>query len=191
MPAICVDIDNVIAQTDKVMRKVIRDCSGNHVDLAYDDIVCFNYWLCRDTYGRRFDKSEWRKIHEEFTRAHLLRILPFDNVKDHLKCIGEKFDVHLATSRLVEGQEQTLVWLSQHQIPYCELHYVRQGEKHLINHHFVAAIDDDREQGYAFNYRGVRTFILAHPWNHISPYSPLRRVANWEELTREILNLTV
>ena len=191
MAAICVDIDNVVARTDEVMREVIRDCSKDHVDLSYEDVVCFDYWMCREAFGRRFDKSEWKTIHMEFTRNHLLRISPIDNISDHLQLILQRFDVHLVTSRLKEGEEHTLEWLKIHHIPYTELHFVKHGEKHLIKHSFVAAIEDDREQGIAFYARGVTVFLLAHPWNQVGTYSPLIRVANWEELTGTILSLTV
>jgi len=190
-PAVCVDIDNVIAKTDEVMREVIRAHSRLHVDLAYDDVVCFEYWMCRDRAGRRFDKNEWKKIHKEFTHSYLLQILPFDNIARYLKTIGGKFDVHLATSRLDDGQEATRVWLDQHSIPYRKLHFVPEGTKHLINEQFIAAIEDDREQGYAFYGKGVLVFLLAHPWNVVGPYSPLKRVEDWDRVTSELLNLAV
>lgn len=190
-PAVCVDIDNVIAKTDKVLRKVIRAHSKLHVDLTYIDVVCFEYWMCRDSTGRRFDKSEWKKIHEEFTHNYLLQILPFDNVNRYLKTISGMFDVHLATSRLDDGQEATRMWLNQHGMPYRKLHFVPEGTKHLINEQFVAAIEDDREQGYAFYSKGVVVFLLAHPWNVIGPYSPLNRVKDWDQVTSKLLNLAI
>ena len=190
-PPICVDIDNVIAKTDEVMRKVIRAHSRLQVGLAYEDVVCFEYWKCRDKDGRRFDNREWKKIHEEFTCNHLSKILPFDNVTPNLRTISGKFDVHLATSRLDDGRKATVGWLTQHNIPYKRLHFVKEGTKHLIDEQFVAAVEDDREQGYAFHSKGVCVFLLAHPWNTVGPHSPLKRVANWEQLTHELLNLTL
>jgi len=186
-----VDIDNVIAKTDEVMRKVIYEHSRSQVDLDYEDVVCFEYWKCRDGSGRRFDKSQWKKIHEEFTHNYLLKIMPFDNVAQNLGILGKKFEIHLATSRLDDGQKTTRVWLSQHDIPYKKLHFVQEGTKHLIDEPFVAAIEDDREQGYAFYSKGVHVFLLAHPWNVVGSHSPLRRVTDWELLTHELLNLSL
>jgi uncharacterized HAD superfamily protein len=187
--ALCVDIDNVIAKTDEVMRKVIYEYSRSQVDLGYEDIVCFEYWRCRDRSGRRFDKDEWKKIHEEFTHNYLLKIMPFDNVAQYLEILCTKFDIHLATSRLNDGQEATRVWLSQHGIPYKKLRFVQEGTKHLIDEKFIAAIEDDREQGYAFNSNGIPVFLLAHPWNVVGPHSPLKRVTDWKQLTHELLTL--
>lgn len=190
-PLICVDIDNVIAKTDEVMRRVIRAHSRLQVDLSYEDVICFEYWKCRDGAGRRFGKEEWSDIHTEFTRDHLLEIAPFDKVSYYLRNIREKFAVHLATSRLKDGQANTRLWLERNQIPYDELHFATEGTKHLIDEWFVAAVEDDREQGYAFYSKGIAVFLLAHPWNTVGSHSPLRRVDNWEQLTRELLNLNL
>ena len=188
MPKICVDIDNVVARTDDVLRGVIREFSKDHVDLAYEDVVCFDYWLCRDSRGRRFDRGEWNGIHREFILNHIMRIAPVENIQSHLARVAQCYEIHLATSRPEEGREDTVRWLCEHNIPYLNLHFVRNGEKHLISNDFHIAVDDDREQGYAFFAKGVRTFLLAHPWNEICPHSPLSRVANWEELTSQLLS---
>jgi uncharacterized HAD superfamily protein len=181
------DIDNVIARTDEVLRQVIRECSKDHVDLAYEDVVCFDYWLCRDSRGRRFDKAEWKGIHRKFVLNDLMRIPPVENVQFHLAQLGRYFEIHLATSRPEEGKEDTLRWLGKHHVPYDDLHFARDGEKHLIPVGFDTAVDDDREQGYAFFAKGIRVLLLAHPWNEVGPHSPLGRVAGWDELTRELL----
>jgi uncharacterized HAD superfamily protein len=191
MEAICVDIDNVIAHTDEVMREVIRDCSKDKVELAYEDVVCFDYWKCRDSSGRRFDKGEWRTIHEEFTRTHLLRIRPVESVNESLHRIAKRFEIHLATSRLPAGREDTLAWLAKYEIPHCKLHFVEHGQKHRIDNRFAAAIDDDREQGYEFHASGTQVFLLAHPWNEVGSRSSLKRVADWGKLTEGVLDLTV
>jgi len=188
-PAICLDIDNVIGATDSVMRGVIRDHSTTQVDLSYEDVVCFDYWLCRDRAGRRITREEWGIIHEAFTHHYLPRIVPYEGVKAHLERLIDRLEIHLATSRLKDGWSETIDWLSRHQIPYTELHFVNHGEKHLIDHPFLAAVEDDREQAYAFYSKGIEVFLLAHPWNIIGPCSPLNRVAGWPELTRKILSL--
>ena len=98
--SICIDIDNVIAKTDEVMRSVIRAHSRRGVDLQYEDVVCFDYWLCRDSQGRRIDRNEWDLIHREFTFNYLSRISPVDGVQEYLQRLAKWFDVHLTTSRL-------------------------------------------------------------------------------------------
>ena len=174
-PPICFDIDNVIARTDEVMREVIRSCSEQGVDLSYEDILEFDYWKDTDRLGRRFDKSEWTRIHNEFTRNHLHRIRPYDNVQAYLARLAERFEIQVATSRLREGHEATINWLQIHQVPYTRIHFVSHGKKHEIPERFTAAVEDDRGQARLFHDCGVRAFLLAHPWNTTQPPLTARR----------------
>lgn len=193
MPAICLDIDNVIARTDEVMREVIRIHSKDGVDLNYEDIVCFDYWMCRDGQGRKIERNEWGNIHGEFTSNHLPHILPFENISDHIGRLSQKFDVYFATSRLEHGKDKTIAWLQEHRVPYekASLFFVKHGEKHLINRKFDVVIEDDREQAYAFHCKGTSAFLLAHPWNVVGSHSPLQRIQGWEKLIEEILSVNV
>lgn len=191
-PIICVDIDNVIGATDTVMREAIRDHSVERVTLDYEDVICFEYWACRDRAGRKIANiAEWHKIHAAFTTSYLSKISVYDGVQSHLERLLERFEIHIATSRLEHGKSLTLQWLSEHRVPYTELHFVNHGEKHLIDRPFLAAVEDDREQGYAFYSRGVQTFLLAHPWNLIGPHSPLMRINDWNGLADRLAKIRV
>ncbi len=73
----CIDIDNVIAQTDEVMRRVIEEFTGGRVALKYEDIVTFNYHECRDRKGERITKEEWGQVHDRFSEPqNILGIEP-------------------------------------------------------------------------------------------------------------------
>ena len=185
---LCIDIDNVVAATDAVMREVIRQYSREEADLKYEDVVCFDYWLCRDAKGRRLDRSEWDEVHRAFTQEHLPRIRPVTGARTGLERLASKYEIHLVTSRLAEGKAETVKWLTDQDIPHDALHFSRHGEKQLINKKFVAAIDDDREQGYAFSAQGVRAFLMAHPWNRVGEYSSLIRCNTWAELVEQLLH---
>ena len=189
--SICIDIDNVVAKTDEVMRSVIRANSRRGVDLRYEDVVCFDYWLCRDSEGRRIDRDEWGLIHEEFTSNHLTRISPFDGIQEHLRLLARKFEIHLATSRLEHGHEATREWLETYSIPHDHLHFVRHGEKHLLDQELVAIIEDDREQAIACFASGIPAYLIAHPWNTVGQHSPIKRIAGWEEITKDLLRSTM
>lgn len=185
--SICVDIDNVVSNTDEVMRSVIQTHSRHGVDLQYEDVVCFDYWLCRDSHGRRIDRNEWASIHHEFTSNHLTRISCVEGVQEHFQLLAHRFDIHLVTSRLEHGHEITREWLDTHSIPYNRLHFTRHGEKHLLHQEFVAAVEDDREQATAFYARGITAYLIAHPWNTVGPHSPIKRMSGWDEITEALL----
>ena len=77
MPAVCIDIDNVLARTDEVMREVIYEYTHGRVKFDYRHIVEFEYWKCKDQSGNSITKKQWTKIHELFSEPrYLWKVLP-------------------------------------------------------------------------------------------------------------------
>ena len=190
MLAICLDIDNVIAGTDEVIRSLISRHTDGAVALRYEDIVCFDYCRCQDSNGRRISQEDWKAVHEEFTRNHLLSVAPSDGIVDQLQRLVPHFDLHLATSRLEGAEQDTKAWLRDHEIPFNSLQFVKHGEKHLTREYdFFAAIDDDREQALAFSEADVRTYLLAHPWNEISSHSRVKRLPEFRKIVDDLLGV--
>jgi len=169
------------------MRELIRKHAG--VDLQYEDVVEFDYCACPDRTGRCLTKTEWQAVYLEFTAHHLDRIEPFEGIQTHLAKLGEYFEIHLATSRLPEGRDATRRWLETHVIPCDEVHFVSHREKQKIPESFLAAVDDDRDQARLFLQRGVRPFLLAHPWNRVASDIGILRVANWIELADSLIHM--
>ena len=58
----CVDIDNVLGDTDEVMRRVITEYTDGRVQLSYQHVKEFNYADCVDDNGCRISKEEWNAI---------------------------------------------------------------------------------------------------------------------------------
>ncbi len=192
MPAICIDIDNVIARTDEVMRRVIFEMTNGRVRYEYEDIVEFDYHRCKDAYGGSISVEEWKKIHDLFSEPrYLWQIQPEPGVQSALKLISEKFEIHLATSRLAKARRPTIEWLENHGFPPHDLHFLKHGEKHLSLGTFTAAIEDHYEQAVDFAMCGTPTFLLQHPWNTGKPQtSSVYWVSSWSDLTRQLFSLT-
>ncbi len=184
--AICVDIDNTIADTDSVLRRLIRQVSHDRVRLAHEDVVCYEYWKCRDARGHRLTPREWRKVVDRFHRDRLEEIPPFPGVAEHLARLGQRFEIHLATTRDPVGEAATRIWLRRHGIPHDRLHFARHGEKHRIPYSFDFAIEDDREQAYAFLASGVTAIVLGKPWNLVGPSSPVERLPDWSSIAARL-----
>src|SRR5258707_1048025 len=106
---LCIDIDNVIAQTDIVMRQVIHDYTGGHVDLKYEHVVEFDYHKCKDANGCTLTKEQWGYVHDVFSEPRrLLAIEPYPGAQVQLRKLSERFDIHYATSRLPRGWRTTI-----------------------------------------------------------------------------------
>ncbi|MCX5646049.1 MAG: hypothetical protein NTZ17_15425 [Phycisphaerae bacterium] len=184
-----VDIDNVVARTDEVMRDVIKNRSKEGVNLRYEDVKHFNYWECVDTEGRRITKDEWTStIHPVFSeQANILRIEPYCEIQGFLcELIDADYQIHLVTSRLEQARVPTILWLDRHKIPHNALHFVKHGTKHIVFRTCVAIIEDDLDQARKFAEQGIQSYLLAHPWNDCGVADNIMRVRDWHEIVDDL-----
>ncbi|TKJ39437.1 MAG: hypothetical protein CEE38_01480 [Planctomycetes bacterium B3_Pla] len=179
-----IDIDNVIACTDEVMRDVIKKYSVNHVDFCYEDIKHFDYAKCLDRQGKRLKEDEWHLIHDKFSREeNILRIQPYSDIQTHLSSLSDAgYCIQLVTSRLNSARESTVTWLNKHEIPHHGLHFVKHRCKHLIFQNCAGVIEDDLDQAREFANLEISSYLLAHPWNNVHKTEFLTRAQNWEEI---------
>jgi 5' nucleotidase, deoxy (Pyrimidine), cytosolic type C protein (NT5C) len=189
MEALCVDLDNVIAGSDAVMRRVIRDFTGGKVNLEEHHIREFNYHECFDDAGHHTEEKDWPEIHELFSEPrHLWLVQPYPGAVDCLRTLRARFEIHLATSRLPEARGTTIAWLENHNIPIDDVHFLRRGKKHTSLGKFAAAVEDDYEQGAAFASSGTLCYLMDRPWNHSkAPADKIKWVQDWKELCEELL----
>jgi uncharacterized HAD superfamily protein len=186
---LCIDVDNVIAQTDLVMRQVIRDHTRGQVDLSYTDVVEFDYHKCRDVKGRAISKEQWSAVHDLFSEPrYLMAIEPFPGAQDELRKLSQRFDIHYATSRLPKAWRTTIDWLEKHQFPMRCLHFLVHGEKHVCLGGFLAAVEDHYEQAVAFASTKTPCYLIEHPWNKAKAAIPsVHWVNGWEQLAERLL----
>ncbi len=189
MPSLCVDIDNVIAQSDFIMREVIRQFTKGRVNYSYTDIIEFEYCHCRDANGCAITNEEWLEIHEIFSQPdHLLSILPMECVQEHLAHLSTRFDIHIATTRLPQARQSTIRWLELHRIPAQNLHFLKSGKKHVALAKFAGAVEDHYEQAVAFAKSGTPCYLMRHPWNNRKPeHSDVHWVDDWNHLAELLL----
>ena len=188
-PRLCIDIDNVLAQTDAVMRDVIRECTGGRVHLAYEHVRHFDYDMCLDAQGHSISKDEWRRIHEVFSAPqHIARIDLADGSRAALDRLADRYELHIVTSRLRKAWGATLDWLEDKGLPADALHFVGHRQKHVALGEFAAAVEDDYEQAALFAESGTRCYMVEHPWNMDGPRRDgLVWVKGWEEIEEALL----
>ena len=193
-PKLGVDIDNVLANADAALRRIIRRETAGLVDLAYEDIREFDYRLNRDRNGRSIDDETWQRVHSAFSTAEILFSLPvIAGAVDGLRSLSDVFDIHFVTSRLPAARIPTERWLETLGLDFSyEVHFARHREKHLYPLGLTAVVEDDREQAALFADAGVASVLLAHPWNELgSAYHPqgIIRRESWSEIVACALQL--
>lgn len=188
-PRLCIDIDNVIAQSDALMRQVIAEVTGGRVELRYEDVVEFDYRQCPDPRGACLQRDEWTQVHDVFS-DRVLQVEPYPGIQAILKELSETFELHLATSRLYRARAGTIAWLERHDFPQdLRLHFLRSGEKHLAVGRFFASVEDELAQAVSFAQAGIHSFVLAHPWNAKGQDGLVHRYASWPEIKDALLEL--
>lgn len=184
------DLDNVLADTDTVMREVIRNYTGSRVNFEYGHISRFNYHECKDARGETITRDDWHRVHDSFSEPdRLMSVVPYPGVQEHLTRLGTVFELHIATARLPQARETTVRWLREYGFPPHRLHFLGHGEKHLSLGRFFAAVEDDRAQAELFARAGTHSFLLAHPWNEMAHDGPLHRHRDWGTMIDAILHL--
>ena len=190
-PRLCIDIDNVLAKTDQVMRRVIAKVTKKRVRLKYEEVVEFNYYECEDEQQERISKKEWIQVHDLFSEPRYLRAIePMPGAIYGLRRLARRGTIHLATSRIRKARKATVEWLDNHGFPDHYLHFLKHGEKHTSLRCFAAAVEDDYEQAKAFATCGTPCFLIRHPWNKTKP--PIKNIEwvdDWKELTKRLLQL--
>ena len=188
----CIDIDNVIACTDEVIRRLISDFTGGRVRLEYEDIGVFNYYECRDQHGNQITKADWKLVHDLFSEpGTVMNIAPMLGALDGLFRLAEHATIHLATSRLPKARKATVGWLEKHGFPEHDLHFLKHREKHEVLRQFTAAVEDDYDQAVAFAVIGkTPCFLIRHPWNrNRAAVEGVQWVKGWSELTPRLMAL--
>ena len=166
LPRLCVDIDNVIALTDPVIRRLIQEHTGGRVCLAYGDVKEFNYHECQDASGNCITEEEWQEIHDAFSSPAVLSTVPPDAAAlSALSELHSHAEIHVVTSRKPQGQTATLEWLKRHTVTFDEVMFVGHRKKHATLRPFFAAVEDDYDQAVEFAKKGTLCLLMRHPWN--------------------------
>jgi uncharacterized HAD superfamily protein len=185
---LCIDIDNVLAQTDALIRKIIKDATKSRVCLAYKDITDFEYEKCTDSKGNKITKEEWHRVHDIFSEeTNIMSLQPFPNIQFHLgNLINSGYELHLATSRKDKARIPTIKWLEKYKFPNHSLHFVNHREKHLILGKFSAVVEDDLQQARDFAQTGTPAYLIAHPWNVTDNIKGIFRARDWKEISEQL-----
>jgi len=188
-PRLCIDIDNTIADSDPMMRRVIVAVTSGRVNLIQADVKEFAYQKCKDSKGNCITEDEWKTVHDRFSEtSNLMQIDPFPGVQAHLAALSSKFVLHIVTSRLHRARAATVEWLEKYDFPPHWLHFVGHGEKHSALGKFDGAVEDHYEQAASFAGIDTPSFLIRKPWNSgKSPLHNLAWVENWSQLVAVLL----
>lgn len=186
---VAVDIDNVIADTDPLIRGIIRSMCG--VSLAREDIVQFAY--SEALVAKGLDRREAKRVEDEalwvFHDKACAEATPVDGAIDALNALSNAgLSIVVVTCRLRSCEGLTRVWLRQAGVPYDKLLFV--GEKAERCLEWAVLVEDAAHHALAVAERGVPICLLNHPWNRsLAPHPLILRADSWRQATGLILSL--
>lgn len=187
----CVDIDNVLGQTDEVMRNIIRVATTTKglpsgVDYCYEDIKKFDYSLCKDRSGNSVTADVWNAAHQIFqdpNSGYVDLIKPMEGALEGLKELAEWWDIWIVTARHDGGLKKATAWVEKHFPGFSRNVHSSYDRKKWEVANFQAAVDDHLETALGFAGRGAKAFVYDHPWNRkAADYPLLTVVTNWSQL---------
>ena len=173
-----VDIDNVVAVTDPVIRKSIWNLFGIWLD--QEQISKYEYSKCGLT------KEQERRVLENFRDVTCEELDVVPGAIEALIALSQRYRIILVTSRHPQLVEKTKDWLKLKNIPHNLL--IFEKDKHQTEHNFDFFIEDNADSATSLAETGIRTFLFNYPWNRSIPtHSNITRVSGWGDVLEYLM----
>lgn len=171
LPTLGIDLDNVLARSDEVIRRLLEEQSG--LRLEQGDIREFDYARCGAT--RQQSDDALTAFHEG--RCLDARVL--EHAVEALTCLRAHFRIEIVTSRPQSARGLTARWLSEKGLGFdalmFEVNKVENGSR------FAAFVEDNGTTAVALANLGVPTVLFDYPWNALVSHRAVHRVSSWDE----------
>jgi uncharacterized HAD superfamily protein len=176
---IALDIDNVIADTDQIIRKLIKSELGINATARQ-----ITYW----SYSKAIPISpdQEKHIFDLFHQRYCGEVSVLPNAVSSIERLASYFSIWLITSRPVESDQITQEWLKKKRINYTKLIFSKH--KALMSENFLFVAEDSGETAVSFAQIGVPVYLFDKPWNGIYHDPLIIRVKNWEDAMKKIEN---
>ena len=171
-----VDIDNVIADTEKELRRLIREKMG--LVLAREDITSYTLEGVRG-----LTRDDLDGIFEEFKDGGIfLGLDVIEGARETLERLAVRHRVVLVTSRPRTVEDKTLEWLERERIPFHELHFATETKVNGIPYELFLEDQDN----FARELAEAGTFVLLFdaPWNRRLEHENISRVYTWSDVEK-------
>lgn len=171
------DLDNVICDTDTIIRSLILQEYG--VDLDRQHVIDFRYSKCG------IAPEQESKVLEAFHESACLTALPIPGAIKALQRLAEMHldaEIHIVTGRPESTKLNTLKWLTDRSVPYVKLDFLPDKLQGSVRYDIF--VDDNRDTAYRFAESGTRALLFDYPWNQPVRVDPsnLIRVRDWREI---------
>ncbi len=195
MPAIYVDLDDVIAKTTCHYVDVLRREFGKKVD--FECITSFDLKSSFSLSEREYEEF-FRLVHEP---EIILQLEPFEGVVDIMNKWSEQgYQISVITGRLTSTYDSSLEWLKANHIPFDSFIMVDKYSRPIMDKsiaitldrlsemEFTLAVEDSADMAHFIRHKMNTSVILFdRPWNrNTMPVPGIERCHAWEEIGRRM-----
>lgn len=178
-PVIGIDLDNTLADTDQIIRKIIFE--RLNIISTKGQITSWSY---SESLG--FPKAIEEEIFSEFHKNYLSKISIKDNAQKALTIIKKEYLVWIITHRPKSTKRDTELWLSKNKLHYNKLIFTKNKTKFYRKLLFL--IEDNGENAKIFADKWGKVFLFDSPWNFEYKTKNIIRVTNWNEIINHLNN---
>ncbi|MBN1903545.1 MAG: bifunctional metallophosphatase/5'-nucleotidase [Deltaproteobacteria bacterium] len=191
MPAIYIDLDDVIADTTCRYVEILEREFGRIVD--FEGITTFDLKKSFSLTDHEFDYF-FRLVHEP---EIILELKPFEGVLDELnKWAGLGYEISVVTGRLTSTYESSLEWLRRNKVPFDSFIMVDKYLRPVVDKNiaisldrfsemeFILAVEDSLDMSMFLQHRmNTKVILFDRPWNRDSGnLAGIRRCMTWDEI---------
>jgi len=171
-----VDIDNVIADTEKELRNVLLDTWG--IALDREDISDYALQNMPGIQGDVLDG-----LIKMFAEGDIfLRLEAIDGAGETLRRLANSHELHLVTSRPEKVRPQTVEWLKTNDIPYHDLIFSEKTKLNGVPYELF--IEDQTNFALELAESGAFVLLFDAPWNRQLEHVNIDRVYTWDDVRK-------
>lgn len=167
-----VDIDNVLSDTDFIIRQLIKQ--QYEIESTREQITDWMY-----SKSLQITLEQEYLIFDLFHNYYSLDAPTIPFAEESLKKLSSENLIWLITARPENTTVATKQWLHQHNIPYHKL--IHSHNKISYSHNLKLFIEDRGETALEFANNNVPVILFSKPWNIKYNHPMIFRVFNWQE----------
>ena len=175
-----IDIDGVISDFVKTFALVVK--KKYRISLREEEIFCHDLFQVLG-----IPKEEAIELIRE-TLIKDLTLIP--GAHQGMNQLKQEHEIYLLSARFKDLATITQNWLKRKKIPYDEILYLEEGNKHQVNLQLDVLIEDNLKDAIGWLGKAKAILIFDHPWNRsLDVKKSFHRVHNWSEIVEFVKKL--
>jgi uncharacterized HAD superfamily protein len=183
-PVFGIDIDNVLAATDPMIRKLIRKYCG--VNANQEQITRWRY-----SEALPISPKQEQFVFEQFHSYYCRKVGLVNGARRAVRRLAGFTEIWLLTQRPESALEGTLEWLKINAIRYDRLIFTKDKTEYASD--LWGLVEDNGSTAMAAAELGIReVYLMDYPWNRMASHRPnIMRVQAWNEIVLSVMQHTV